>query len=75
MMRSKTSGSKSLLFLNKRRPSGRAGKKQKNFIHLEPALPTTQRHVEKFFFFFFSKKRRLLLPATCLLRDAKGTPA
>jgi hypothetical protein len=28
----KANGSKNLLFVNKRQPSGRAGKKQKNFI-------------------------------------------
>jgi hypothetical protein len=57
------SGRKSLLFLNKRRPSGRAGKKQKNFIHWQPALSTAGRHVKKvFLLLFFQKKKTLAFP-------------
>jgi hypothetical protein len=44
----KASSRKNLLFVNK--------KKQKNFIHWQPALSPTGSHMKKIFASFFSKK-------------------
>jgi hypothetical protein len=56
--------------VNKRRPRGRAGKKQKNFIRLVPALSTTQRRVTKVFLLLFFQKKKTLPACRLLLGDA-----
>jgi hypothetical protein len=47
--------------VDKRRRRRRAGKKQKNFVRWQPALPASARHVTKVFLLLFFQKRRLLL--------------
>jgi hypothetical protein len=63
---------KSLLFVNKQRRRRRAGKKQKNFIRLEPALSPAGCHVEKVFLLLFFQKKKILafLPSDLPFRAA-----